>query len=425
MTTTLLRPGEILGLLRPGEILGQIPASQFEVDTDTMKTLATLADIVFFASLIPEEGEPVRVAVVYHQQGAEGLVSVNNAARLKWDVTAFEPSTFTPTKLAKFSRGLEYGAQLVVVGGRDGEGDGLRIEGVARRLSDAGHVIRLAAPRPGVLAFERGSREILRFKDGEHVDSALDVFDNEGPIRTALNKITKDTSRNIDIPVMMGESEHRVCLSPTHQALRRLIQRMRATRAGGILAIMPEKPKETILQKEVGYRLMDSNSLSERIEYDSQKQDALCKYEDALRWDKASMSTYNGNEHHLAADASARLEAAIDDVAQLSAIDGAVLAGPSAVGRGLAIYGAGYKIAIPEIPENEKPIVVLLARDVAMERTEPYDIQQHGTRHRAAVSFAFHNPDGVAFVVSEDGPVKCALLVQDHVVLWPVRVSET
>ena len=237
-------------------------ASQFRVDAALMKTLAELADVVFFASLIPEEGEPVRVAIVYHQQGAEGLAGVYDASReeedppLAWDVTSFRPSRLTATALAKFSRGLEYGTRLVVVGGRAHEGNGLNIEGVARRLpyADGGDVIRLAAPRPGVLAFERGSREILRFQDGESVPSGLDVFGDEGPIRTAIGAITKD-------PRPPGFSNF---YSFTDSAIRRLVRRMRATRAGGILAIMPKTPEEIALQS-VGYRRHDSSLLSVRI----------------------------------------------------------------------------------------------------------------------------------------------------------------
>jgi hypothetical protein len=49
----------------------------------------------------------------------------------------------------------------------------------------------------------------------------------------------------------------------------------------------------------------------------------------------------------------------------------------------------------------------------------------HGARHRAAINFAYKNPGGVAFVISEDGPVKCALRVGDEVIVWPVGILET
>lgn len=400
-----------------------------------MKTLAGLADFVFFASLIPEESEPVRVAVVYHKQGAQGLAGVHDASPeeedppLAWDVTAFRPSHLTAAALAKFSRGLEYGTQLVVVGGCEREGDELKIEGIARRLphADGGDVIRLAAPRPGVLAFEQGSREIWRFEAGQSVPPALDVFGNKGPIRTAIGKITRDPS-----PERL--------FSATNRVIRRLIHKMRATHAGGILAIMPEEPDETILSS-VKYRRGVPSSLSARIRDEWDKRSAIINemmrnaLTDIGNEERRGSETGSRDAMHVTVDvaserldiasqlrdaadvATDRLEAAIDDVAQLSAIDGAVLAGP-----GLAIYGAGYKISTPR---ESSEIDVVQALDVAMERTEAYDIHQHGTRHRAAVAFAYDNPGGLAFVVSEDGPVRCALRIEDHVAVWAVHISET
>jgi hypothetical protein len=421
MTTTLARPGEILSV--------PVTASQFEVDAETIKLLATLADCVFFTSLIPEEGQTVRVAVVYHQQGAEGLAGVYDASPyeedppLTWDVTSFRPIPLSAATLAKFSRGLEYGAQLVVIGRKE---DALYIEGVARRLprTDGGDVLRLAAPRPGVLAFERGFRELLRFEDGKQVPSALDVIGQTGPIRAAIGAITKDPSRE-------------ELFSKTDSAIRRLIQKMRATRAGGILALLPEEPKEAVLS-DIVYRRNDSRLLSMRIrdEWDRRCDIINDMFRNALTEDNEASGLQDRNAMRDITDAisnrdamrdaadvaSERLEAAINDVAQLSAIDGAVLAGPA--GPGLAIYGAGYKIPTPKESEESKENVVL-ALDVAAERTTPYDIRQHGTRHRAAVSFAHVNPGGVAFVCSEDGPVKCTLRIGDHVALWPVRISET
>jgi len=52
-------------------------------------------------------------------------------------------------------------------------------------------------------------------------------------------------------------------------------------------------------------------------------------------------------------------------------------------------------------------------------------LDPHGARHRAAINFAYLNPGGVAFVVSEDGPAKVALRIRNRVIVWPVRISET
>jgi hypothetical protein len=399
-------------LMYPNQVLSRtIAASQLEMDSDEMNALAVLTDVLFFASLAVEEGDPVRLALVYHKYGATGLAGVYDGdpaeePPLAWDVTPFGPKPLDAALLAKFSRGLEYGTQLVVVGGHIGDGGGLTIEGTARRRSntDGGHVVRLAAPRAGVIAIERAYNEIWRFEAGQHVPSALDVIGEEGPIRSAISGITQ----GLDLKWVSF---------PANATIRRLIRRMRRTCAGGILAIMPKNPCDNILQRVV-YRYADPGLLSSRIRDYWNKESAVVNelLRNAEKDVRDTSEVWERDSLREAADeASERLETTIDGIAQLSAIDGAVLAGP-----GLAIYGAGYKIPTPR-----DRVEVVRALDIAMKHTEQYDMRQHGTRHWAAVSFAYDNPNGIAFVISEDGPIKCALRIENHVAIWPVHVSET
>lgn len=51
--------------------------------------------------------------------------------------------------------------------------------------------------------------------------------------------------------------------------------------------------------------------------------------------------------------------------------------------------------------------------------------RRNGAKHHSAFSFANDNPGGVAFVVSENGPVSCALKVGNDVAVGPVLVLET
>jgi hypothetical protein len=412
---TLKRPGEILSMPSTASVLG--------IETEGMRNLSVVADVVFFASLLAEESEPVRVAVVYHQEGAAGLTEVyddepDEDPPLAWNVTRFGPRPFTAVNLAKFSRGLEYGRQLVVVGGRDGNDGGLMIDGVARRLprTDGGRVIRIAAPRSGVIAFERGYREILRFEAGQSVPPALNVLGNTGPIRNSVKLITGD-----------GSSSDGLFL-PTEMALRNLVRRMRATHAGGILAILPERASDAIIS-QVGYLRHDSTLLSTRVHDEwSNRGEIINDYfravpdvDDSQSYSKENLADAASNREALldaAKVASDRLEAEIEDIARLSAIDGAVLAGPAI--KGLAIYGAGYVIPNKPVP----PQKLFRALDIEGTRAEPYTFRR-GARHGAAFSFAFENPGAVAFVISEDGPVSCALRVGEQLNVWSVQVLET
>ena len=376
-----------------------------------------LVDTLFFASLMVEEGESVGVAVVHHEAGAAGLAQVmdtdcdpEEGASPAWNVTAISRQRFDARSLAKLSRGIEYGTQLVVVGGTGAE---LWIEGIARRLprTDGGDAMRIAAPRPGVLVFEEGFEEVLRFEAGERVPPGLDVLGRAGPVRAAVGAITGDSMTMIGDSAGPGGRAF-YSYSYTESALLQLLRKMRATGDGAILAMLPRAPGEAVLD-QIKYRLLDVTVLASRIHTHKRKQRAAF----GVRIATVDTTTLHRDQVEAldAARAEAEaLDAAIDDVARLSAIDGAVLTGPH-----LDLYGAGYII-----PSKPLPLEPLLASDARMTDVQPY-AARHGARHHAAFSFAHENPGAVAFVVSEDGPVSCALRVEDRVVVWPVRLSET
>jgi hypothetical protein len=405
-----------MGVSYPRDLLvGFLEERALRLSEAQREAAYALVDTLFFASLMAEESEPVRVAIVHHEGGAAGLAQVmdtdcdpEEGASPAWNVTAISKQRFDARSLAKLSRGIEYGTQLVVVGGTGAE---LWIEGIARRLprTDGGDAMRIAAPRPGVLVFEEGFEEALRFEAGERVPPSLDVLGRHGPVRNAVGAITGDSGAVAEDSSGPGL---RTFYSYTESALLQLLRRMRATGAGAILAMLPAAPSQAVLE-QVKYRLLDATVLATRIHTHKRKQRAAF----GVRIATADTTTLHRDQVEAldAARAEAEaLDAAIEDVARLSAIDGAVLTGPH-----LELYGAGY--IIPSLP---LPLPPLLASDPRMTDVQPYPAR-HGARHHAAFSFAQENPGAVAFVVSEDGPVSCALRVEDRVVVWPVRLSET
>jgi hypothetical protein len=239
-------------------ILDDLPPSERE-------TLFALVDTVFFASLMVEEGEPVRVAVVHDAQGSAGLANVLDSnfhgewgddPPPAWDITQIDRRPFDAPTLAKLSRGLKYGSQLAVVGGMVPD---LWIDGIARRhpRTDGGDVARIAAPRPGVLVFEVENGEWLRFEAGQRVQSSINVFADDCPIRAAVGRIT-------------GAPGKWEGLSSMEWALHRLLHKMRATGHGAILAMLPKPPDAAVLAN-VGYRRVDPDAFASRIRADWDK----------------------------------------------------------------------------------------------------------------------------------------------------------
>lgn len=396
-------------LLYPRELLAKLlRAGNFALRSPWRQTMSTILDTMFFASLQVEESEAVRVAVVYARGGAAELEATVDAHPIQddpspaWDVTRMPPIDLTAAGLAKFSRALEYGKQLAIIGGF---GRTLRIEGIARRRrrTDGGNVTRIAAPRPGVLVFERGFRELFRFSAGLHVEPRLDVVGKAGPVRDAIARISG---------VRCGGEDF---YTEAESALNRILPRVRAHGAGAIIAMLPTPPSEGLLSN-IKYRRADPLVLASRISNEHKLQWAHISRRIAtsgVRISKTQVRRLN-NTRHEADEASDLLEAAIDDVARLSAVDGALVIGPR-----LSVYGAGYLIPLhDELPE------IIAARDAAATETQRYE-GSHGARHKAAFSFVCQHPGGIAFVFSEDGPVNCTMMVDERLVVWPVQLLET
>lgn len=409
-----------MALEYPRDMLERLVAEQkLRISAAELEAISLLVDTVFFASLVIEEAEPVRIAIVHDAEGAAGLAKVVDGSPDNgehpppaWDVTEIPRKAFDVPTLAKLSRGIRYGSQLAVVGGTGRE---LWIDGVARirRRTDGGASIRIAAPRPGVLVFERHMSQVLRFEGGQQARPPIDVIGRGGPVRRAIGKITGEQE---DTKSEATHIDGHTFYSHPEAALRRLIQRMRATASGALLALLPQEPDEDVL-RDVTYKRVDPLLLSKRIQADKDLTwDAILKRIATHDEDLNREQVQARDAAQDAADvAGEELDAAIDDVAQLSAIDGAVLGGPR-----LAIYGAGYHVPLLPLPAG----AIRRALDARGEQHEAYPAR-HGTRHAAGFSFAYHNPGAVVFVVSEDGPVSCALRVRNHVLVWPVEVLET
>jgi hypothetical protein len=381
--------------------------------------LGRLIDTVFFASLLVEEGSSTKVAIVHNERGVEGLAEIVDESpssdeedpKPAWDVTAIRPKPFDAPTLAKLSRGLKYGSQLLVIGGSAR----YEIVGIARirRRSDGGDATRIASPRPGTLVFERRRQQILRYEAGQQGKPTCDVIGSPGPVRAALRRILGE--EDLDHFARNHGGGHMVYSYPEF-ALRRLVRSMRATEAGAILAMLPKSPTLELLAT-VKYEHADPMTLANRIKNDYELSMLSLSKRIARHGEDQTNEQIQAREAAERAEelAAEELESAIEDVAQLSAIDGAVIAGPS-----LAIYGAGCVLPSKEVA----PEIVRRALNSEGTKIEEYR-NDHGARHRAAFSFAHENPGAVVFVTSEDGAVKCVHAVDDTVLVWSVEVLET
>ena len=103
------------------------------------------------------------------------------------------------------------------------------------------------------------------------------------------------------------------------------------------------------------------------------------------------------------------LRDAIDMVARLTAVDGAVI-----INRKLGLIGFGAVVRLGQTA----PYRVFRCEDRRATKKKKIAIEHYGTRHRSAFEFCFRNQPSVAIVVSQDGGIKTVTRAGKHVYFW-------
>jgi hypothetical protein len=103
------------------------------------------------------------------------------------------------------------------------------------------------------------------------------------------------------------------------------------------------------------------------------------------------------------------LRDALDTVARLTAVDGAVM-----INRKLELIGFGAVVRFGQTA----PYKVFRCDDRRATQRKQIAIESNGTRHRSAFEFCFRNQPSVAIVVSQDGGIKTVTRVGKHIYFW-------
>ncbi|HYO55789.1 hypothetical protein [Archangium sp.] len=319
--------------------------------------------------------------------------------------------------------------------------DQLHILGLARRVkhTDGGKVLVFSAPEPGFVVLLHAGEEIFRYERGyfippEQKTSLWTALSNEGIIRSALEETCK--SLILELRGGAGEALRPEPLEETCKSLIlelpqdilfpqpawnivdiffQLINTMVSTRHGGIIATLASQGSE----KRPAYpiarssRTLLSTKLREFAVARRRSFELRSKHrEDSSRTEEERMALKAEKETKKALDST------IENIGRLTAMDNALLIGPD-----LEVLGAGFPIPTPQEGTPE----VHEALNLQGEPRAPYNISQHGSRHRAAACFAHQNPGGLVFIVSQDGPLRCMLrpsAQQEVVLLWNLRLTE-
>jgi DisA bacterial checkpoint controller nucleotide-binding len=269
---------------------------------------------------------------------------------------------------------------------------------------------------PGHIAVRCAGKLIGAIERGLVVDATLDVFDSQW--LKAMFEREREEARALHAASQVGApsptaAEHSLIGKVGQHMLRRAIQLVRGAHHGGLILVLDtEGPsacrasglrlKYSLLQDEPSHRyrtllLRILQAVAERTTKPS------VGWADFAAGDDVRFAELEGEVFELS-----RV------VANLTAIDGALV-----LDKRFGLLGFGAEVSA-ELPSPER---VYRALDAEGVERQAEDIENVGTRHRAAYRFVNDHPNGLAVVVSQDGGVTFVANRDDKVVFWEQSVS--
>lgn len=263
----------------------------------------------------------------------------------------------------------------------------------------ATHGLSVRGLAPGEMEIYLHNRRLCLYKSGGiHLERGGLI--NDGRIYECLKETSFDLCREVrallNLPVNQPIHERHVDAIMYFRGLDRLIRSMQRLGHGGCILMVPDIT-------------FDCASANVAVKYTCA--DDRCAAWTALKG--AGVNTAVEIDGHVQDPGEARevekgLAEALEALAHLSAVDGAVL-----MTKKFQLIGFGAVVGF-----STDTYEVFCADDRRGCETKKVDVERYGTRHRSAFDFCYRCPDAVAFVVSQDGGIKAVTRVADNVCFW-------
>jgi hypothetical protein len=388
--------------------------------------LGEALSVAFQASLTSEEARPSRFRLLLtpvDQLPANGVPN-QGVLRLRFDQTR----PLTADELRRIGPSTPFETALIGAHAEEGK---LRIWGIAHSgpawlapTSGGRSLVPnwtydpiIHVTGPGQLAVRCAGKLVGALERGLLVDAMMDVFDSEW--LPALFAREREQVR-IEHAARQAQTqsptlvEHSLVGRVGQHMLRRIIQLVRGARHGGMILIVDASPGVAAVSRD-GLRLkyrFDQDEPTHRYRtllFQILERVAAATSKATVEWSDFALDSSPDLE---------RLERSVFElsrlVANLTAIDGAVV-----IDKRLGLLGFGAEVSA-ELPA---PSRVWRALDTEGREREPDDIENVGTRHRAAYRFVHDHPEGLAIVISHDGGVSFVANRDGEVVFWEQSVS--
>jgi hypothetical protein len=373
-----------------------------------------------------EEGRPTRFRLLLTPVDALPESGVPNQGVLRLRFT--ESRALHADELRRLSPSTPFETALI---GAHAEDDKLRIWGVAHSGPGwltptwGGHspvpnwtsdpIIHVTGPSR--IAVRSEGKLIGALQGGLLADTLIDVFESQwlpALFAQVREEAIAEHARRQAIAPSPTLAEHSLVSRVGQHMLRRAIQVVRGAGHGGMILVVDAPPQ------------FDAGMLNGlRLKYRFQQDGASRRYRqlllEILEGVAASSTKTLVGWSDFAGDSTMdleRLERSIFElsrmIANLTSIDGAVV-----LDKRFGLLGFGAEVSA----ELAAPERVYRALDNEGKQIELDDIENVGTRHRAAYRFVNDHPRGVAIVISHDGDVSFVAKRADDVVFWQQSMS--
>jgi hypothetical protein len=386
--------------------------------------LCEALSVAFEASLTSEEARPTRFRLLLTPADALPESGAPNQGVLRLRFEQSRP--FHAEELRRLGPATPF--ETTLIGAYPEEGR-LRIWGIAHSgpawlgptwggrsvVPNWTHDPIIHVTGPGHLAVRCAGKLVGALERSALIDALLDVFDSEWlPAMFASEReiIQAQHASRQATTASPTAVEHSLIGRVGQHMLRRAIQLVRGARHGGLILV---------LDTSAGERGFEALRLKYRIRQDEPSHRYRSLLFAILETVASTTSKASVGWPDFAQDPSLgleKLEQAVFEqsrlIANLTGIDGAVV-----LDKRFGILGYGAEVSA-ELPA---PASVWRALDTEGQNRERDDIENVGTRHRAAYRFVRDHPRGLAIVISHDGGVSIVANREGEVVFWEQSVS--
>lgn len=347
----------------------------------------------FLATLRDEEGQPVKFSVALTwDQNLESMVGPTMHRPLKLQTTA----EFSSASLAKLAPAFDPVLTTILVTWSEATakleywGIWLHAQGHNRFSEVPVGVVGSANFRPDFLTLISKGRAALAIARGDGLIGVLQAgyFKPATPTPFTNNSLGQYVYASVEADPIFSTSGMKYW-HYVRDALELLLSEASLRGHGGTVVLLPPNlaPAESFYASK--YKLDGTFSLQETFQkcIETERQMAV-----AIAYRKVA------NE-------------SIQRVSQLSAVDGALL-----LTFGFHVLAFGATLTAPRTASRP----VIGPDGFGQGSGTPFEISRYGTRHRSAMDFVASVPGAIAFVISQDGPIRAFRSADNSTVhVWP------